>query len=159
MKTKKLTVMTSFGPISFENIMDMILKELTHAVSNVEEPEKIVEAPQDVNYYITKIANKINKSYSKTMEFLESVYDVSPAAAFSMILREIAVELDYKYPDHIRNSKELYCISMVDGRIHKMNPATIKNFRNFSAFRTMEDAKLACRILKPSLKELFSERK
>ena len=80
---------------------------------------------------------------------------ILPAAAFSMVLREIAVELDKKYEDHIENSPEIYVISMLDGRITKANKAHIKNYRNFSAFRTIEDARIACRIVKPILKEMF----
>ena len=44
---------------------------------------------------------------------------------------------------------------MFDGRITKANKAHIKNYRNFAAFRSVEDARIACRFLKGSLKEMF----
>ena len=44
---------------------------------------------------------------------------------------------------------------MFDGRITKANKAHIKNYRNFAAFRTVEDAKTACSIVRDILKELF----
>ena len=47
---------------------------------------------------------------------------------------------------------------MLDGRITKANKAYIKNYRNFAAFRTIEDAKIACRIVKPILKEMFKSK-
>ena len=75
-----------------------------------------------------------------------------------MVLREIAIELDKKYEDHIENSPEIYVISMLDGKIAKANKAHIKNYRNFAAFRTIEDAKIACRIVKPILKEMFKNK-
>ena len=113
------------------------------------------EIPMDINFYIEKIAARLGWKPEKVYNYLNNVDSILPAAAFSMVLREIAVELDKKYEDHIENSPEIYVISMLDGRITKANKAHIKNYRNFSAFRTIEDARIACRIVKPILKEMF----
>ena len=113
------------------------------------------EIPMDINFYIEKIAARLGWKSEKVYNYLNNVDSILPAAAFSMVLREIAVELDKKYEDHIENSPEIYVISMLDGRITKANKAHIKNYRNFSAFRTIEDARIACRIIKPILKEMF----
>ena len=113
------------------------------------------EIPMDINFYIEKIAARLGWKPEKVYNYLNNVDSILPAAAFSMVLREIAVELDKKYEDHIENSSEIYVISMLDGRITKANKAHIKNYRNFSAFRTIEDARIACRIVKPILKEMF----
>ena len=67
--------------------------------------------------------------------------------------------MDKKYEDHIENSPEIYVISLLDGRITKANKAHIKNYRNFAAFRTIGDAKIACNIVKELLKELFKSGK
>ena len=113
------------------------------------------EVPMDMNFYIEKIAARLGWKPEKVYNYLNNADSILPAAAFSMVLREIAVELDKKYEDHIENSPEIYVISMLDGRITKANKAYIKNYRNFAAFRTIEDAKIACRIVKPILKEMF----
>ena len=113
------------------------------------------EIPMDINFYIEKIAARLGWKPEKVYNYLNNVDSILPAAAFSMVLREIAIELDKKYEDHIENSPEIYVISMLDGRITKANKAHIKNYRNFSAFRTIEDARIACRIVKPILKEMF----
>ena len=113
------------------------------------------EIPMDINFYIEKIAARLGWKPEKVYNYLNNVDSILPAAAFSMVLREIAVELDKKYEDHIENSPEIYVISMLDGRITKANKAHIKNYRNFAAFRTIEDARIACRIVKPILKEMF----
>ena len=113
------------------------------------------EVPIDMNFYIEKIAARLGWKPEKIYNYLNNADSILPAAAFSMVLREIAVELDKKYEDHIENSPEIYVISMLDGRITKANKAYIKNYRNFAAFRTIEDAKIACRIVKPILKEMF----
>ena len=113
------------------------------------------EVPMDMNFYIEKIATRLGWKPEKVYNYLNNADSILPAAAFSMVLREIAVELDKKYEDHIENSPEIYVISMLDGRITKANKAHIKNYRNFSAFRTIDDARIACRIVKPVLKEMF----
>ena len=116
------------------------------------------EVPMDMNFYIEKIAARLGWKPEKVYNYLNSVDSILPAAAFSMVLREIAIELDKKYEDHIENSPEIYVISLLDGRITKVNKAHIKNYRNFAAFRTIEDAKIACRIVKPILKEMFKSK-
>lgn len=116
------------------------------------------EVSMNMNFYIEKIAVRLGWKPEKVYNYLNSVDSILPAAAFSMVLREIAIELDKKYEDHIENSPEIYVISMLDGRITKANKAHIKNYRNFAAFRTIEDAKIACRIVKPILKEMFKSK-
>ena len=113
------------------------------------------EVPMELEYYIQKIAEKLGWKVEKACNYLNSVDTILPAAAFSMVLREIAIELDKKYEDHIDKSPEIYVISTLDGRITKANKAHIKNYRNFAAFRSVNDAKIACSIVKDILKELF----
>lgn len=115
------------------------------------------EVSVDLDFYIKKIADRLGWKPEKVYSYLNSVDSILPAA-FSMVLREIAIGLDKKYEDHIENSPEIYVISMLDGRITKANKAHIKNYRNFAAFRTIEDAKTACRIVKPILKEMFKSK-
>ena len=117
------------------------------------------EVPMELEYYIQKIAEKLGWKIEKVYNYLNSADTILPAAAFSMVLREVAIELDKKYEDHIEKSPEIYVISMLDGRITKVNKAYIKNYRNFAAFRTIEDAKIACRITRDILKEMFKSGK
>ena len=123
-----------------------------------EKPVAETKTPMELDYYIEKIANKLNWKVEKVYNYLNNVDTILPAAAFSMVLREIAIELDKKYEDHIEKSPEIYVISMLDGRITKANKAHIKNYRNFAAFRSVDDAKIACRITKDILKEMFKSK-
>lgn len=141
---------------------DILLKLLDDGIITSNSKKDTVnkyEVPMDMEYYIQKIANRFNWKFDKVCNYLDNVDAIYPAAAFSMILREIAIELDKKYKDHIENSPEIYVISMFDGRITKANKAHIKNYRNFAAFRSVEDAKIACNIMKDILKELFKSGK
>ena len=116
------------------------------------------EVPMDINFYIERIAARLGWKPEKVYNYLNGVNSILPAAALSIVLREIATELDKKYEDHIENSPEIYVISLLDGRITKANKAHIRNYRNFAAFRTIEDAKIACKIVKPVLKEMFKSK-
>ena len=113
----------------------------------------------ELDYYIQKIAEKLGWKMEKVYNYLNSVDSILPAAAFSMVLREVAIELDKKYEDHIEKSPEIYVISMLDGRITKVNIVHNKNYRNFAAIRTISDAKIACKITKDILKEMFKSGK
>ena len=116
------------------------------------------EVPMNIDFYIERIATRLGWKPEKVYNYLNNVDSILPAAALSIILREIATELDKKYKDHIENSPEIYVISTLDGRITKANKAHIRNYRNFAAFRTIEDAKIACKIVKPILKEMFKSK-
>lgn len=126
---------------------------------DVDKVLKPTETHMDLHYYVEKLAKKLNWKVEKVCNYLNTIDSVYPAAAFSMILREVAIELDKKYEDHIEKSPEIYVISMLDGKITKANKAHIKNYRNFAAFRSVEDAKTACSIVREILKELFKSGK
>lgn len=117
--------------------------------------DKSPEVPMDLIYYIDKASDKL-WGKEVALYLYNKMYLQSPAVALSLILREVAIEIDKKYKDHIQNSPEIYSISTTNGTICKVNKAHVKNYRNFAAFRTIEDAKLACKIVKPLLKRMFS---
>ena len=136
----------------------IISKSIGKVVKEAEEYE--MEGKKlSLDYYIEKLAERLGWKVDKVYNYLNTIDSVYPVAAFSMILREVAIELDKKYKDHIENSPEIYVISVFDGRITKANKAHIKNYRNFAAFRSVEDAKIACSIMKDILKELFKSGK
>lgn len=141
---------------------DILPELLETGIVTITKPAKSIvetEVPMELEYYIQKIAKKLGWKIEKVYNYLNSVDTILPAAAFSMVLREIAIELDKKHEDHIEKSPEIYVISMLDGRITKANKAHIKNYRNFAAFRTIEDAKIACSITRDILKEMFKSGK
>lgn len=158
MKEKKLMMMTSFGPVLYDTIKAELPKEIVELIeANKEELMAKAEpvVPMSVGYYIARLARRMGWKPEKMAGYLSSLYEINPALSFAALLREVAIELDEKYEDHINNCEELYIISTMDGRTHKVPRAHIKNFRNFAAFRTLEDAKTACRILRDDLKAMF----
>lgn len=112
-----------------------------------------------VSQAIERIAKRLGWKPQKVEGYLNNMVAIMPMSAFNMVAREIAVMLDEKYPDHINKSEKIYCISPLDGRIHEVCKKHIKNYRNFAAFRSIEDAKIACGILREPLKEMFKSGK
>lgn len=120
--------------------------------------KKVEDSNKDVDYFVNKIATKMGWNINKANNILYEVYNLYPSAVFNIILREVAIELDHKYEDHIQNSPEIFVVSLLDGRISKVNKAHIKNYRNFAAFRSIEDAKTACKILREILKAMYAKK-
>lgn len=152
MKQKELMVMTSFGPVPYEAIKEYLPKEVVELIKNSTEHLK-------VSYYIEKLANKKHRDPRDIYSLLVDLESINQMALINVLLKEIAVELDKQYEDHISNSENIFIVSSLDGKIHRICKSSIKSYRNFAAFRTLEDANTACTILKDYLKEAFSDRK
>ena len=108
------------------------------------------------NNAIESLSKKTNWKEEKLLNILTTLHLANPWAATQMVLREIAIELDKKYDDHINKSEKIYAISPQDGRIHEVNKKTVKNYKAFPAFRSIEDAKIACSLIREHLKSIFS---
>lgn len=144
-------------------VLDKIFTEVVKCKYKAEEkkvPKKDPRTIEDALIYVESLerfGKKLNMSPGEASKFLDVITQASEVAAFSMILKEIAITLDRKYKDHISNSEDIYVISTIDGKIMKVKEVKkIKSFKNFAAFRTLEDARTACRLLKPMLKDMFS---
>lgn len=154
MKEKKLLVMTSFGPVPFDAVKDHLPKEVVEAAEAAVNDAFTVLNPENVEFYINRIAVEKHWDYRKVASYLDNLEKFSPVAAFSVLLRDVAIYLDSQYEDSIDKAEEIYVISTLDGKIHKVE-GTIKNFRNFAAFRTIEDAKFAHRVLSKKIRKMF----
>ena len=107
------------------------------------------------NNSLERISKKTNWKVEKVSKILETLYKVNPWATTQFILKEIAIELDKKYEDHINDSEKIFAITAQDGKIHEICKESIKSYRAFPAFRSVEDAKIAYSITKELLKNTF----
>lgn len=103
------------------------------------------------------LCNKADVTSEKMSSILEVLKGVNRWAVVQLLLKEIAIELDKKYDNHINNSEKIYAISPQDGRIHEVDKSHIKNYKAFPAFRNIEDAKIACSLVKNHLKSIFGD--
>lgn len=109
---------------------------------------------QEINH---RIATKFRLNLNDTTTFMDILMSVYPASGLQLILREIALKLDEKYDNHISESPTLYVVDLFNGKISQVeNKAVIKSYKHFAAFRTIEDAKAACRAVRPILKHMYS---
>lgn len=115
------------------------------------------EIPIDVDYYVSKVANKLGWKEKKFRNYLEVLAIINPIGAFNILLKAIAIELDKKYPDHISKSENIFIVSVFDGSIRQADKSHIKTYKHFSAFRTREDAQFALHVLKNQFIYCFND--
>lgn len=109
---------------------------------------------------VQHLANRIGWNEDNFWKYFNNLYKISPAAAFDIVLKEVAILLDEKYPDHINNSKEIWVINKVNGEIQKLEDLSkIKSFQHFAAFRSLGDALVAKRVMTPVLEDLYGKQK
>lgn len=111
----------------------------------------------DIYYYVEHLAKRIHWNPENLVKYLNNLTEVNEAAVFSILLKEIAIVFDEKYKNHIENSREIWAISTINGRIIKVNKDKVANYRNFAAFRSLDEAIGARRILKEYMKPLFEK--
>lgn len=113
----------------------------------------------DIPAAMAHLAERIGWNSNNLDKYLTNLYKISPAAVFSVLLKEVATMLDERYPDHINKSKEVWVISTLDGEIKQVKELhKIKNFRNFAAFRSLDDALIAKKIMAPALQDLYGRK-
>ena len=110
-----------------------------------------------VKYYVAKLAKKMNLKFEVCEAMLGNIASYSPITAMSLLAKQISLELDQHYDGHIRDAEHIFVLSTVDGTITEI-PAKARvetNYRNFAAFRSLEDANLAYSILGNLYNEAF----
>lgn len=141
------------------NFLTKLINELevmNTASNQVDNPNN----PQDITImdFIPVFAKKFEMSIPDTQKMLQHLYDINPGACISLFAKELAIFLDLRYPDHIAELNEYFVLSLTDGCIHTCN-TPIKNHQCLALFRTLDDAKYACKVLKPMLKAVYGKQK
>ena len=120
--------------------------------------------PTDYVWYFNNYSQKINKGNifledeifdSRSIDFFGKKYGYN--LILSIILKEIADTLNTEYSEPISKNNSVYAISLVNGKIAEVMKDRIVNYNNFTAFRTMEDAKFAKKVVTPLLMKMFPE--
>lgn len=122
------------------------------------------DKPTNYVWYFNNYAQRINKVNifledeifdSKSINFFGNKYGYN--IILSIVLKEIADTLNSGYSEPISKSDSVYAISLVNGKIARVKKDTIVNYNNFAAFRTMEDAEFARKVVTPILMKMFPE--
>lgn len=134
---------------------DMLTKLITRG-----EVKIVKETSDPIKIWANAWKNLCNKARITSIDMssiLDALEGANHWAVVQLLLKEIAIELDKKYDNNINKSEKIYAISPQDGRIHEVDKSHIKNYKAFPAFRNIEDAKIACHLVKNHLKSIFGD--
>ena len=115
----------------------------------------IEELEFTIDDYAERVIDKLKLYPSIGKLFLGSLFKANSGLVFSLLLKEIAIEIDNRYEGHISKSPEIYSVSALNGEIKKINKNNIHTYEHFAAFRTKEDALEAIHILKDLYQDMF----
>ena len=90
-------------------------------------------------------------------EFIQVLKEKNPSIYFSLMLREIAVDLDSNYVDNIMDSKELWAFNNSQNRACKI-PKAIANPKAFALFRREAHVYAATKLLKDVKSSIFKRK-
>lgn len=105
--------------------------------------------PTNFDYYVAKLAKKLNISLEECETMLNCLMSYAPSSVFSLLAKQVALELDSKYDDHIGKSKELFGIELSTGNIIPIKVTANSYLKNITLFRSAKDALFAINVLKP----------
>lgn len=107
------------------------------------------------DYYVEKLAKKLNITFEDCSAMLNCLMAYAPATVFSLLSKQVALELDANYEGHIGKSKELFGIELTTGYIIPIKITESSHLKNIALFRSVDDALLAINILKPVYMRMF----
>lgn len=139
--------------LSKDNVRELIEDKIIESVNkNKKENEK--NHIEDLFYsYANKAFNRIglNLKNKNDYEIVDKMISYHEASAFLMILKEIALDLDNKYNNHILDEKNLWSISPLNFKIYPIKENCVwkdKKRMSLPLFRNLEDAQYAIDIVK-----------
>lgn len=161
----EVLISTSFGEVPYAAIKSYLSRDLVQIIQDEIRKHKKERLRKEINKkkeelitaekVIKELANKLNTSPISVGLLIDTLDEVQPSLSFSLLLRQVAIMIDSRYKDHIEDSKEIWTISTSDGSVFKLDKSAIKNYRNFAAFRSREDAMEAHRILSKRIRKMF----
>lgn len=152
-------VQTPIGKLTMSIVLDEQMMAMAIRDGLVREEDTVHSGGTNISlqYYVDHMAARIGWKPINLDKYLFNLSKISLSSVFEIMLREIAIVLDEKYPDHIEKSELIFCVYKLTGKIVRVKDVkSIKNFRNFAAFRTLDNAMAAKHILKVPMKELFA---
>lgn len=161
----EVLISTSFGEVPYTVIKSYLSRDLVQMIQDEIRKHKKEKLKKEVDKKKEELitAEKIIKGLAKRLStspisvglLIDTLDEVQPSLSFQLLLRQVAIMIDSRYKDHIESSKETWAISATDGKVFKIDKSAIKNYRNFAAFRSKEDAMEAHRILSKRIRKMF----
>ena len=109
----------------------------------------------DYDYYVAKLAKKLNITLEDCGTMLNCLMAYAPATVFSLLAKQVALELDAMYEGHIAKSKELFGVELTTGYIIPIKVTNNSHLKNIALFRSVDDALFAINVLRPVYMRMF----
>lgn len=109
----------------------------------------------DFDYYVAKLAKKLNISFEDCGTMLNCLMTYAPATVFSLLAKQVALELDAKYEGHIGKAKELFGVELTTGYIIPIKITEGSHLKNIALFRSVDDVLFTINVLKPVYMRMF----
>lgn len=113
------------------------------------------EEELSVGKAIAHLAKRLKWKEENVAKYLDKLHLINPFIAASVVLREIAIMLDEKYPDHISKCERVCVINTFDRTIQVVRADFIKDFRCCACFRTFSDARKALKVMSDIFDDLY----
>jgi hypothetical protein len=102
----------------------------------------------DVQDIYNTVDKKLEDAYDVMCDLGAAVVNDYYPQYINMCLKEIAILLDKKYPDHIKDAKEYWVYSWLTDSIVNVPKTDIATYKATALFRTKEDAEYALDIMR-----------
>jgi hypothetical protein len=113
--------------------------------------------PTSLSFYIRHLANREEWNEEDLEEFLDALLSLYPSALFSVLVKEISIVMNERHSTPLEESKELFIISTLNGKITRVTDLnSVKTFANFAFFRTETEAIIAAKILEDILYIMYN---
>lgn len=134
-------------------------EDITNKFINFLKDNNFIEEDKSTNlaYYVEHLAYRMKVDAKELYDFLIYLSKFHPMAFINVLLREIALVMDDKYKNHIKECDNVYVLSSYNGEITKVPTSFIRSFKGFAAFRTYEEADKAKYIMKDYLAKIYNE--
>ena len=116
---------------------------------------------KDLKYYINRLSIFRNRDFSQLMFLINVLYEVCPQAVYTLLLREIAIDLDEIYPDHILESDELFAVSKINTNVIRISDKKRNEkllHRKIALFRSKAEANYAIKLLEDVMYVIENEK-
>lgn len=112
--------------------------------------------PDDMYYYIRRLADKLEWHYDTTVYVINCMRHVLPAITFQILLKEIALWMEQNLDDKpLAKNKAIFVFDIQNGKIYRQYTQGIENFSTFAGFSSQEHAEKAKEILEKLYNEIY----
>lgn len=143
----------------FANLINEIKEDKNAENTKASTEPEFPDEEELSNKVLKRIAKKLsNGDIDELKKLNDLLIKYYPSVIFSLYLKEIAIELDKRYEDHISKCETIYVFNYTSGNIIEVNnTGELTNFKNFAAFRNIDDIDYALTILESLYKIMYPE--